>query len=98
MISIPLPVDEREVEVESIGESGRSLRSSRVGGDDDSVLPIGDGRFDVSDHDGFGEEVVDRNVEETLDLGGVKVHGDNVVGSGDGDEVGDEPEAKERRA
>jgi hypothetical protein len=26
-----------------------------------------------------------------LDLGGVEVHGDDVVGAGDGEEVGDEP-------
>jgi hypothetical protein len=34
---------------------------------------------------GFGKEVVDGNVEEALDLRGVEVHGDNVVGTSHGE-------------
>ena len=34
-------------------------------------------------------EVVDREVEEALDLAGVQVDGDDAVGAGDGEQVGE---------
>jgi len=46
--------------------------------------------LDPLDFGRFGEEVVDRDVEETLDLAGVQVHGDYVVGARHGEHVGDE--------
>lgn len=39
---------------------------------------------------GLGVEVVDRDVEEALDLGGVEVHGDDVVAAGGLEHVGHE--------
>ena len=36
-------------------------------------------------------EVVDREVEEALDLAGVQVDGDDAVGAGDREHVGDQP-------
>ena len=41
----------------------------------------------VVEHRG-GVEVVDRHVEEALDLGGVQVHRQDAVGPGPGDQVG----------
>ena len=35
-------------------------------------------------------EVVERDVEEALDLGAVQIHGQRAVGAGDGDQVGDQ--------
>ena len=42
--------------------------------------PLEDGRL--------GVQVVDGDVEETLDLTGVKVHGDDVIGTGHAEHVG----------
>ena len=46
--------------------------------------------LDVADHDGRGEEVIGRDVEEALDLAGVEVEGQDAVGAGALDQVGDE--------
>lgn len=43
--------------------------------------------FDPFEDGGFGVEVVDGEVKEALDLGGVEVHGDNVVGACDREHV-----------
>jgi hypothetical protein len=94
LIPISLSVDQRKLEVEPVCKRGSTLGTSGVGGDDDGGSPVRDGGFDVADDDGFREEVVDGDVEKALDLGGVKVHGNDVVSAGNGDEVGDESRAK----
>ena len=38
--------------------------------------------------DGVARQIVHRNVEEALDLGGVQVHGQHPVGAGGGEHVG----------
>ena len=37
-----------------------------------------------------GDEVVRRNVEEALDLASMQVHGQDAVGAGLGDKIGDQ--------
>lgn len=74
-----------------VGQSGGALGTAGIGRDDDGVPPVGDLLLDVRHHGWLGEEVVDGDVEKALDLGGVEVHCDDVVGAGDGEEVGDEP-------
>ena len=44
----------------------------------------------VADEHGFGVEVVDRDIEEPLDLRGVEVHGEDAADAGGGEQVGDE--------
>lgn len=46
--------------------------------------------LDVRNHEGLRPEIVYGDVEETLDLAGVKVHGDDMVAAGDDEHVGDE--------
>jgi hypothetical protein len=46
--------------------------------------------LEVADQHRRGEEVIDRDVEETLDLRSVQVHGQDPVRPGGGDQVGDE--------
>lgn len=89
------PVDQRKVQAQPVGHRRRPFRSSRIGGDDDGVLPVGDVGLDVSDHEGLGKDVVYGDIKEPLDLGGVQVHGDHVVGAGDGEQVGDQSARKE---
>lgn len=66
------------------------FRASSVRRNDDAVSPLGDVLFDPLENGRLGEEIVNGNVEEALDLTGVKVHGDYVVGAGDREHVGDE--------
>ena len=40
------------------------------------------------DQDRHRREVIDRNVEEALDLAGMKIDADHAVGTGDGQHVG----------
>ena len=46
--------------------------------------------FDVAHHDRRGEQIVGRNIEEALDLPGVKVERQHAVDAGAGDQIGDE--------
>lgn len=66
------------------------LRTTRIWTDDDTVLPTRDVSLDVSNHQGLAVEVVDGEVEETLDLAGVEVHGDDMVAPGNREHVRDE--------
>ena len=64
--------------------------ASRIGADDDPVLPARDVQLDISKHEGLRVQVVDGKVEEALDLARVQIHGDDVVAARDGKHVGDE--------
>ena len=64
--------------------------ASRIGADDDPILPARDVQLDISKHEGLRVQVVDGKVEEALDLAGVQIHGDDVVAARDGKHVGDE--------
>jgi hypothetical protein len=69
----------------------REMRSpfcaAGVRADNDGVLPVRDAALDVRDHKRFRVEVVDREVEEALDLAGVQVHRNHVVAPRDGEHV-----------
>ena len=45
---------------------------------------------EIFGQDGAGQQVVHRDVEKALDLGGVQIHGDHAVGAGGGDQIGDQ--------
>jgi len=62
--------------------------ASSVWRDDDRVPPLWDVLLDPLEDGGLCVEVVDGDVEEALDLGGVQVHGDDVVGAGHAQHVG----------
>lgn len=64
--------------------TGSPLGTSRIGTDDDSFFPTGNFSLDISYHGQLGEQVVTGDIEETLDLGSVQVHGDDVIRSSDG--------------
>ncbi|GMS87224.1 hypothetical protein PENTCL1PPCAC_9399 [Pristionchus entomophagus] len=88
--ALALLVDEGEVDVEAVGDRRHSLRSSRIRRHDHGALPVGNALLDVLEDGGLGVEVVHGDVEEALDLGRVQVHRDDVVGSRDGEHVGDQ--------
>ena len=83
-------VDEGEVGVEKLGVEGGGLEVAGVGRDDGDFAHFRRFFEKIFGEDGGGEEVVHGDVEEALHLGGVEVHGDDAVGAGGGDDVGDE--------
>ena len=58
-------------------------------GDDDRDVAVDAARARYSASTRHRGEVVDREVEEALDLAGVQVDGDDAVGAGGGEHVGD---------
>lgn len=84
-----LLVDEREALVEAVGYRSRPLGTAGIGTDNDNVL-VAQVLLDPSQDAGLCVQVVDGHVEETLDLAGVQVHGDDVVASGGNQHVCDE--------
>ena len=66
------------------------LGTTRVGRNDNGIPPIRYLLLDISHHARLGKEIVDGNIEKALNLRGVKVHGDDVIGTGNGEEVGDQ--------
>ena len=74
------------------------LRAARVGTDDHRVLPVRDLLLDVGHHARFAPQVVDRDIEEALNLTRMKVERDDVVRSGDREEIGDESAAQGKSA
>ena len=89
----PALVDEREVGVdavlaEAVREPAGELAAAGVGRDDRDRSPAIVAREVLGEQRHRGE-VVDREVEEALDLAGVQVDGDDAVGAGDGEQVGE---------
>lgn len=95
MRSFSFPVDQGEIQIESIGQGRGSFGTSGVGRDDDPVPPPVDLGLDIPDHGHLGQEVVTGDIKEPLDLRGVQIHGDDVITPGYGEQVGDE--SAERR-
>ncbi|KAI3488192.1 hypothetical protein L1887_47731 [Cichorium endivia] len=87
--ALALLVEERKVELETVGERGGALGTSGVGRHDDRLVDIHH-LADVLQRRRFGIEVVDGHIEEALDLRRMKVHGDHVVAPGVFEHVGDE--------
>ena len=81
-------IDDREGSVEFFGEEAGAFDSTCIRGDDGEVREVH--VAEVADKDRTGEEVIDGDVEEALDLSGVKVDEKGTVGPGGGEQVGDE--------
>ena len=79
--------------VQLLGEVARAGDGAQVRRDDDEVFPRLLGAVavgEIGDEQGHAEQMVDRDVEKALNLRRVQVHCQNAVGSGGGDQVGDE--------
>jgi hypothetical protein len=62
-------VDERERHAERVGNGGRTLRTARVGTDDDGLLVVGDIVLDVFTEEVTAVQIVNGYVEKALILG-----------------------------
>ena len=76
-------VDDGERRVDALGERAGAHHAADVGRDDHEVAEV-EPLLDVADHDGGGEQVVGRDVEEALDLPGVEIERQHAVGAGVG--------------
>ena len=70
-------------------KEARPLHAAGVGGNDDQVLQLH--LLEMGDEDRQGHQVVDRDVEEALDLGGVQVDGQDPRETGGFQQVGQQP-------
>ena len=83
-------VDDRQRRVvEPLGETSSPDHAADVGRNHDQ-LAVAEARVDVGRDDGRGEEIVGRDVEEALDLPGVKIDRQHPVRARGGDEIGDQ--------
>jgi hypothetical protein len=80
-------VDDGEVGAEPLGDGARPKHAANVWGHDHQLGAV-EPFLDVIDEDRLGVQVVERNIEEALDLTRVQVDGEDPVGAGDGDQVG----------
>src|SRR5690242_1607723 len=81
-------IDDGQGGVHALGEGAGAFDAAGVGADDDEVF-AGE-VIEGFDEDGGGEEVVDRDVEEALNGGGVEVEGEDAVNAGGFEQAGDE--------
>jgi hypothetical protein len=73
-----LLVNEGKSRVETVSNRRRALGTACVGRDNDAVLDI-QVVFDPAKHGRLRVQVVDRDIEEALDLGCVQIHCDDMV-------------------
>lgn len=99
-------MDEGKLDAELVGDGGHPipllaacamgcrahtpLRTTRIRRHYDTVPPIRDVALDVRDEQRLRIQVVDRNVEEALDLARMQVHRDDMVRARGGEHVRDE--------
>lgn len=76
-----LLVNQSKLHAQLVGNDGGTLGSTRIGRDNDGILPVGDLVANVFDHQGLSVQVVDRDIKEALELRVVQVHGDNMIGT-----------------
>lgn len=74
-------MDQCEAEIQTIRNGRRSLSTASVGADNDALLHW-QVLADPAQSAGLGVEVVDGDIEESLDLAGVQIHGDDMVAAG----------------
>jgi hypothetical protein len=86
-------MDQRKIHAKGISNIRRSLRTTRIRGDNNTILhpaTLGhDLMLDVLAQQMSAVQIVYGNVEEALVLRVVQVHGDDVIGTGAGEKVGD---------
>ena len=89
-------VDDGEQTVEALGERAGADHATDVRRNDHDVLEFVV-FLDVARQDRHGVKVIGRDIEEALDLAGVKIERQDAVGAGLGDQVGDQL-GRDRRA
>ena len=63
-------MDECELHAQAVRNGSRALGATGIGTDDDSILPVGNVLLDVSLKKRLSVEVIDGDIEESLDYTG----------------------------
>ena len=82
--------DDRKTAVETVREAVRHLDAAGVGGNDDGFLIDFDHFAQILDEDRERVEVVDGDVEESLNLLSMEIHAENPVCAGADEQIRDE--------
>ena len=83
-------VDDGEVHAHLVGEGPAAGDGADVRGDDDHIFRMLELGHVIFHEDGVGEQVINRDVEEALDLGSMEIHGQHAVRARGLDHIGDE--------
>ncbi len=96
--ALPALVDDRQLRVQSLGESARAHDAADVWRHHHDVGELLVFRLHVARHDRHREQIVGGDIEETLDLAGMEVKRQHAVDAGAGDHVGDQFRRNRRTA
>src|SRR6202011_3665978 len=72
-------VRQSKIHAKSIGKGRHTFRTTRIPGYNDTIAPVTDVFADPASERGFSVDIVHWNGKESLHLGGVKVHCDDMV-------------------
>ena len=81
-------IDDSEGGSHFLREMAGAFHAASIGGDNDEVGQIQ--LTEVADEHGTGEHVVDRDVEEALNLRGVEIDKESAIGAGGGKQISNE--------
>ena len=82
-------VHDGQAHVQLLGEGAGAGHRAHIGRDDHHVLALFAELLGVIVHEhGVAQQVIHGDIEETLDLAGVQVHGQHAVGAGGGEHIG----------
>ena len=79
----PVGCDNTKTQLQRVCQRRDALGATRVLANNDSFSPIRHVNAYPAGEEGFGDEVIDRALEEALHLGGVEVDGHDMVHTGD---------------
>ena len=71
-------------------ERARALDAAGIRRHDDGAVAAVAEHAQLLDQDRHREQVIERDVEEALDLTGVEIHRERAIGAGGGDQIRDE--------
>ncbi|KAH3663667.1 hypothetical protein OGAPHI_005068 [Ogataea philodendri] len=80
-------MDQRKVEVQTVGQSSSTLGSTGVGRNNNGVLHV-QLFTNITNHRWLSIQVIHGHIKEPLNLRGVQVHRDHVVAPGTGEHIG----------
>lgn len=83
-------MDQCKLHAHRVCNGRRTLSATRVRADNDSLPVARDVALDVALQKRPAVEVVDRDIKVPLVLRVMQIHGDDVIGAGAGEQVGDQ--------
>ena len=85
---IPAFVDNGQIRIQPFGKRPGSFNPAGIRRDNNHIVP--EIISYIIDENRCRKQVVHRNVEKSLDLAGMQIHGDDSVGAGNGEHIGNQ--------